>query len=462
MTGENVWHVRRRSGVVVAMTTRILVLGSGHLGLVVAQRLQRKLRSELRRGEVELTIVSPDGLMTYQPFLPEAAAGNMEPRHVVVPLRKVLNRCQLIVGRVTRIDADDRSVTMAPLQGPPRRLTYDHLVVGLGAVPRVLPIPGLSERGIGFSTIGEAIHLRNQVLSRLEVANATQDEAVRRRALTVLVVGGGYAGTEAVAEMHDMARSVARVHMAVDPAELRFLLVEATGRILPEVGEELGRYTVDRLRERGVEVLLDTRMESCVEGRVVLSNGESFESDTIVWTAGVRANPVLAHSDLPLDERGRVVSSATLLVRQGVWAAGDNAAVPDLTRPGQLCSPSAQHAVRQGARLAANLVAVLRHQEPKEYRHAYAGSVASLGLYRGAAQIYGIKLKGLPAWLMHRTYHLSRLPTLDRKVRVALDWALALFFQREVVALGQIEDPRASFVRASSSDTEKPPATRAS
>jgi NADH dehydrogenase len=221
-------------------------------------------------------------------------------------------------------------------------------------------------------------------------------------------------------------------------------------RILPEVSEDLGRYTVDRLTERGIEVHLGTKLESCIDGHVVLSDGSEFESDTIVWTAGVKANPVLGSSDLPRDSAGRVKAHADLRV-DGIdhaWTAGDNAAVPDLTKPGQYCSPSAQHAVRQARLLAHNLVRSLRGEPLEEYKHAYAGSVASLGLYKGVAQIYGIKIRGFPAWFMHRTYHMSRMPTFNKKVRVVLDWTLALFFRRDVVSLGTLHDPHADFDRA--------------
>jgi NADH dehydrogenase len=447
------------------MATQILVLGTGHVGLMAARRLQKKLRPELGKGEVRITVVSPDGLMTYQPFLAEAAAGNMEPRHVVVGVRNVLDKCHVVVGRATRITTAEKKVTVQPAEGPPRVLSYDHLVVAIGAVPRVLPIPGLADVGVGFTTIGEAIHLRNQVISRLEVASATQDPDVRRRALTVCVVGGGYAGTECVSELNDMMRAGTRHYRDITPADLRFVLVEAAPRIMPEVDESLGRYTVDRLTERGIEVRLGVQLTSCIEGHVVLSDGETFDTDTLIWTAGVKANPVVGDSDLPLDDKGRVVSSATLRVpdRDGVWAAGDNAAVPDLSKaPGTFCAPSAQHAVRQAAQMADNIWAEIRHGRQKDYKHAYAGSVASLGLYRGAAQLYGFRVKGVLAWFIHRTYHLSRMPTFNRKVRILMDWTLALFFPREIVSLGQIEMPHASFASASSSSTVKPAERRAS
>ncbi|MGH8828039.1 MAG: NAD(P)/FAD-dependent oxidoreductase, partial [Jiangellaceae bacterium] len=277
-------------------------------------------------------------------------------------------------------------------------------------------------------------------------------EAVRRRALTFVVVGGGFAGVEALGELEDMAQYARRYYPQIGPRDMRWVLVEAAGRILPEVGDEMGVYTVEQLSQRGIEVRLETRLESCVDGHVVLSKGRPFDSDTIIWTAGVKANPVLADSDLPLDERGRVKALATMQVEGIVdaWAAGDNAAIPDLTaeKPDTMQAPNAQNAVRQAKLLAKNIVATLHGQAPKEYRHKYVGSVASLGLHKGVAHTYGIKVKGFPAWFMHRTYHMSKMPTFNRKVRVVVDWTLALLFQREVVTLGRMRMPREEFRRA--------------
>ncbi|HEY8473442.1 MAG TPA: NAD(P)/FAD-dependent oxidoreductase [Natronosporangium sp.] len=428
---------------------RIVVVGAGHVGFYAAQRLSRKLR---RRG-VEVVVIDPHPHMTYQPFLPEAAAGSIEPRHTVVPLRQTLRHCRVIAGEVTAINHANRTATVRPVVGPPHELTYDHIVVAPGSVSRTLPIPGLREQAVGFKTLGEAIWLRNRVLERLDVAAATTDPHVRRRALTFVVVGAGYAGMEMLAELEDMARYALRYYPELrDGGFMHWVLVEATQRVLPEVGRDLGAYAVEQLLERGLDIRLGTRLESCVDGKVELSDGDRFEADTIVWTAGVRANPMLANTDLPRDDRGRLTCLPTLQVVdgervvEGAWSAGDCAAIPDLTaEPGALTSPSAQHAVRQAKRLADNIALVLRGRRPVPYRHKHAGSVASLGFHKGVAQVYGVKLRGWPAWFLHRTYHMTRIPSLDRKVRVVADWTLQLFLRREVVALGELHEPREPF-----------------
>ncbi|RFS84698.1 NAD(P)/FAD-dependent oxidoreductase [Actinomadura spongiicola] len=431
----------------------IVIVGGGYVGMYTALRLQKRLRRELRGGEVVITVIDPQSYMTYQPFLPEAAAGNLEPRHVVAPLRQVLGRCRILNGFVTRIDHASRSLTVRPAGSqtagvPERMVGYDMLVVALGSVSRTLPIPGLADCGIGFKTIEEAIFLRNHVLHQLDIAASNlDDEQVRRRALTFVFVGAGFAGVEAMAELEDMARDALKAYPTLDEREMRWLMVEATDRILPEVGPEMGRWTAEALRRRGIEVKLETLLKSAENRRIVLSDGEEFDAGTLVWTAGVKPHPVVKDSDLPLDERGRVKATAELTVEglDGVYTAGDNAAVPDLTDTGDFTAPNAQHAVRQAKRLGDNIVADLRGKPRKPYVHGYVGSVAGLGLHKGVANVYGVKLRGLPAWFMHRTYHLSRMPTINRKFRITMDWTLAMFFRREIVSLGELEWPRQEF-----------------
>lgn len=448
------------------------MVGGGYVGMYTALRLQRKLR----RDEAEVVVVEPQPYMTYQPFLPEAAAGSISPRHVVVPLRRVLGKCRIVVGEARSIDHAKRvAVVTTPAteeEGDGAlELAYDHLVLAPGSVSRTLPVPGLAEHGIGFKTVEEAIGLRNHVLEQLDIASSTRDMDVREAALTFVFVGGGYAGVEAIGELENMARYAVRYYHNIRPEDMRWVLVEASDRILPEVGEAMGKYAVRELRGRNVDIRLETRLESCENRVAVLSDGERLPTRTVVWTAGVKPHPVLAATDLPLDARGRLRAEATLRIvgTDNAWAAGDAAAVPDLTadqsasaaeersagrtagRIGVDCAPNAQHALRQARVLADNIVAQLRGRPLTEYRHKYAGSVASLGLHEGVAYVYGRRLHGYPAWFMHRAYHLSRMPTFNRKARVLAEWLLAGLFKREIVSLGSLEHPRAEFELAAGS-----------
>ncbi len=432
---------------------RVVILGGGSVGLYTARRLRRRLG----RREAAIVVVDPRPYMTYAPFLPEAAAGSIDARHMVAPHRQALKGVDVLQGKVSAIRHADRTVEITPEEGDPYWITYDHLVLGLGSVARTLPIPGLAEEGIGFKNVEEAIALRNHVLGRINLASSTWDADLRRRMLTFTFVGGGFAGVEAIAEVEDMARVAIRPYRSLDADDLRFVLVEGSRRILPEVSEELGGYTLEQLRKRRIEVFLSTFLSSCVDGHVVLSDGTEFDSETIVWTAGVKANPVLQNSDLPLDRVGRVTTLATLqvagpdgVVVPDVYAAGDCAAVPDLYHPGDFCPPNAQHAIRQANHLGDNLARVLRSAEPTEYKHRNVGAVASLGMYKGVAQMFGrIKVRGFFAWVLHRTYHVFAMPTLNRKLRIMAGWTGTLLLRREVVPLGSLHDPRAEFRAAS-------------
>ncbi|WP_344403451.1 NAD(P)/FAD-dependent oxidoreductase [Streptomyces longisporus] len=442
---------------------RILVVGGGYVGMYTALRLQQKLKRELRRGEAEITVVTPDPYMTYQPFLPEAAAGAISPRHVVVPLRRVLDQCHVVVGEVQSIDHAKRTATLTTLAteeegAGPEHMTYDELVLAPGSISRTLPIPGLADHGIGFKSVEEAIGLRNHVIEQMDIASSTRDPAIRDAALTFVFVGGGFAGVEALGELEDMARYAARYYHNVRPEDMKWILVEASDRILPEVGEEMGRYTVTELRRRNIDVRLRTRLESCADRVAVLSDGARFPTRTVVWTAGVKPSPLLAATDLPRTERGRLKCTPQLTIDGAThaWAAGDAAAVPDVTaaEPGTETAPNAQHAVRQAKLLGDNIAHSLRGEPLETYSHKYVGSVASLGLHKGVAHVYGRKLKGYPAWFMHRVYHLSRVPTFNRKARVLAEWTLSGLFKREIVSLGSLEHPRAEFELAAGG---KPP-----
>jgi NADH:quinone reductase (non-electrogenic) len=427
--------------------TRILLVGGGYIGLYTAMRLERLL---VGTGHV-LTLVNPENFMQYQPFLPEVAAGTIDPRAVVVPLRRVLRRTDVVIGEVVRIDHEARTALVRLVDGSERAYPYDHVVLGAGSRSRVLPIPGLAEHAVGFKTVAEAIYLRNRVLSQLDRADEVADPSARRAALTFVFVGGGYAGVEALGELEDLARAALRVYPNLSRRDMRWVLVEAAPRILPELDEDLAGYARARLEERGIEVRTVTRLDSSENGIVRLSDGEAFRAETLVWTAGVKASPLPRVSGFPLDEAGRVKVEPTLTVEglQGAWAAGDVAAVPNLAEGG-LAPPSAQHALRQAKRLAENLAAEIRGDPPQPFVYRNKGGLCSLGHYQGVANPLGVKIRGFPAWFLHRTYHLAYMPTLARKVRIAMDWTVALLFPRDIAQLGSLQHPREPFNRAAS------------
>ncbi|MDI6410725.1 NAD(P)/FAD-dependent oxidoreductase [Streptomyces albus] len=431
---------------------RILVVGGGYVGLYTARRILKKMRY----GEATVTVVDPRSYMTYQPFLPEAAAGSISPRHVVVPLRRVLPKAEVLTGRVTSIDQDRKVASVTPLVGDAYELPFDYLVVAMGAVSRTFPVPGLAENGIGMKGVEEAIGLRNHVLEQLDKADSTRDEEARRKALTFVFIGGGFAGAETIGEVEDMARDAAKYYPNVKREDMRFILVDAAPGILPEVGPKLGEWGLEHLKKRGIEVYLKTSMDSCVDGHVVLKNGLEVDSSTIVWTAGVKPNPVLSRFGLPLGPKGHVDVDATMQVKglDYAWAAGDNAQVPDLAsdKENAFCPPNAQHALRQAKVLGDNVISGMRGFPQGKYKHHNKGAVAGLGLHKGVAMIvFGktkIKLRGRLAWYFHRAYHGLAVPTWNRKIRVFADWTLGMFLKREVVSLGAMEHPRGEFYEA--------------
>ncbi|GAB4086735.1 NAD(P)/FAD-dependent oxidoreductase [Myceligenerans cantabricum] len=431
-------------------TPRIVVLGGGSVGLYVARRLRRKLK----KRDAAIVVVDPRPYMTYAPFLPEAGAGSIDARDVVAPHRQALKGIDVLQGKVTKIEHGRKHVQITPEEGDAYEVSYDQLVVGLGSVSRTLPIPGLAETAIGFKNVEEAIAVRNHVINRLDVASSTWDADLRTRMLTFTFVGGGFAGIEALAEIEDMARYATRQYDTIFPEDLRFVMIEGAGRILPEVTEPMALYALQTMKERGIEFHLSTFLSSCEGGHVVTSTGVEFDSDTIVWTAGVKANPVIKEdSDLPVDKLGRVTVKPTLQVVtedgaivEGAWAAGDCAAVPDVLNPGTFCPPNAQHAIREAKRLADNIVAEHKGRPAQDYEHKNVGVVASLGLYKGVAELFGwLKLRGPLAWLAHRGYHVMAMPTGNRKVRIMIGWMGQFLMGRELVSLGSLHDPRNEF-----------------
>ncbi|WP_254802016.1 NAD(P)/FAD-dependent oxidoreductase [Kitasatospora sp. SUK 42] len=441
--------------------------------MATALHLQRGLRERLRRGEVEITVVEPQAYFTYHPLLAEVAAGSIDPRHVVVPLRRILPDCRVVTARITRIEHFARRVladVASPGEPPvPVELPYDILVVAPGSVSRTAPVPGLAEHGLRFSTVGEAVNLRNHVLEQLDLASATRDPALRHAALTFVFVGAGYAGVGALAELEDMARTAVRTYHNVRAEDLRWVLAEATDRILPGEASDLAEHALGQLRERGVDIRLGTTLESALGGVVALSDGSRFEARTLVWTAGVRPSPLLRESDLPLDTLGRVRCLATLQAvgpdgraLPGVWAAGDCAAVPDPDADGAPCAPNAQHAFAQAELLARNIAVALDGGPHAPglvgYRPGPAACSTSLGLRRAVAHTRrGGRLTGRRAWWLHRARHLWRLPSAERRVRVLMDWVFGGVFSRETVSLGAMEHPRTTFEDGFDPGSGRPP-----
>jgi NADH dehydrogenase len=424
---------------------RILIVGGGYVGMYAALRLERRLRGTAHH----ITLSAPENFMQYQPFLPEVASGTIDPRAIVVPLRQVLKRTDVLIGEVTRIDHEQRRAHVRLPDGDEREEPYDVVVVGTGSRSRVLPIPGLAEHAVGFKTIAEAIYLRNHVLSRLDLADQEPDPTRRAAAMTFVFVGAGYAGVEALGELEDLARDAIATYPNLRTGRMRWMMVEAAPKILPELGEGLARYAQRRLEERGIEVLVGTRLESVENGVVTLSDGQSFPAQTLVWTAGVKPSPLPRASGLPVDEEGRLRVDQFLRVVDVVdaWGAGDVAAVPDLSTGG-LAPPTAQHALREARVLGDNIAATLSGSPLRPFRWTNKGAVASLGHYKGVANPLGIRIKGFPAWLLHRTYHLLYMPTIGRRVRIALDWTVALLFPRDIVQLGSLQHPREPFERS--------------
>jgi NADH dehydrogenase len=408
-------------------TRGTLILGGGFAGSTVARLLKKD----------GATIVSPENFMLFASMLPEAASGTLEPRHVVVPLRIMCPHADLVLGRAVSHDPQRQRVQVETENGLVN-LTYRNLVVALGAIPRTLPIPGLAEHARGFKDLADAIALRNHVLQRLEAAAAAPNEAHRRRELSFVFVGAGYAGVEALAEMSDLVRDALRYYPTLRSTPQHWVLVDAAPKILPEIPSRLGEYAAEQLTRRGTDIRVSTTLEALEPHAALLSDGDRIVASTVVWTTGARPNPLVAEFGLPLDERGRIRVEPTLRVEEHphVWALGDCANVPnaatDVPDP-----PTSQHALRQARRLAKNL-----RGEPKPYRYRTLGQVATLGRHKGIADVLGLKLRGFPGWWVTRTYHLYQLPTLARKLRVVTDWTVALLFRRDIAELGQLGHPR--------------------
>jgi NADH:ubiquinone reductase (H+-translocating) len=420
------------------MAWNVVIAGGGFGGAAAAHELERVMPKQSAR----LALVNETNFALYTPFLPEAAAGTLEPRHVVTPLREMLKRTYLRIGAIVGHDPEAKTVTLRAKYGETETMPYDQLLLALGSTSRVLPVPGLAQHAVGFKSLADAIFLRNHVVETLEEANATEDPRRREELLTYVFVGGGYAGLEALAELQDFAADAMDCYPRARLHGMRWVLVEASDRVLPEIDRELADYALRELRGRGIDIRLQTTLEEVTAESARLSSGEVLPTRTVVWTAGVKAQPILGELNLPLDERGRVPVDSYLRVQglDSVWAIGDCAAAPDPR--GGTCPPTAQHAVRQGPVVARNIAAELGIGTPRPFEYRSEASFVNLGRYKAVGRVGNRTFRGFPAWWMARTYHMSQIPGAARKFRAVLDWSAGLPFRRDIAEVGSIGKPK--------------------
>jgi NADH dehydrogenase len=442
---------------------QVVIAGGGFGGFYAARALERLLPSQSAR----VTLVNEANFLLYTPLLPGAAGATLDPRHVVVPLRSQLRRTDLVIGQVTGADLAGRTLGVKRIDGEQLEIGYDQLVVALGSVSRTLPIPGLAEHAIGLKSLSDATALRNQVLSCLDIAESLEDPVRRTDYLGFVFVGAGYAGVEGLAELQDFAAQAIELYPRCRAQGMRWVLAEARGRIMQEVPESLSEFAERELRGRGIEVRTNTTLREVGARHATLSDGESISARTVVWTAGVKPSPVVGRLGLPLDRDGRIVVDQSMRVaddrgaaagavvgaraavgaggfpagRGQVWAIGDCAAVPDASRSGQPCPPTAQHAIRQGRLVARNVAATLQGSSVRPFRYRTKGVVAELGRNKAVAITLGIRWRGLPAWFIARTYHLLLMPGLGRRLRLLADWNVALLFGRDASSPGRLGSP---------------------
>jgi NADH dehydrogenase len=422
------------------MAWHVVIAGGGFGGFYAARALERVLPAHSAR----VTLVNDANFMLYTPLLPGAAGATLDPRHVVVPLRTQLRRTDLLIGSVTGADPQRGTLAVRRIDGEQLTLAYDRLIVALGSVSRTLPIAGLAEHAIGLKSLSDATALRNQVLSCLDIAESLEDPARRAEYLGFVFVGAGYAGVEGLAECQDFAARVIDLYPRCRAQGMRWLLVEAQERIMGEVSRGLSRFAERELSGRGIEVRTATTLRAIDARGATLADGERVPARTVVWTAGVRPAPAVAALGLPLDGGGRIVVDRHMQApgRHGrIWAIGDCAAVPDPAHRGRPCPPTAQHAIRQGRRVARNVAASLGNGRSRPFRWRSLGVVAELGHNQAVAITLGVRWRGLPAWFIARTYHLLLMPGLGRKLRLLVDWNVALIFGRDASAPGRLGSP---------------------
>jgi NADH:ubiquinone reductase (H+-translocating) len=423
-----------------AVAWTVVIAGGGFGGLYAARRLERRLP----RHSARILLVADANYMLYTPLLPGAAAGSLEPRHVVVPLREELDWTDVRLGRVTGADPALAELRIETADGRDEAIRYDQLVLALGSVSRVLPVPGLAEHAVGFKGLAEAIALRNRALWNLEVAESIPDPDERREWLTFVFVGAGYAGVEGFAELQDFVASVIDRYPRCRLEGTRWILVEAEDRIMQEIPPSLAEFATRELRGRGMEIRTVTRLDAVDEHTATLSTGERIPTRTVVWTTGVKPPAIVKEMGLPLNRTGRIETDATLRVkgRENVWAIGDAAAVPDPAKGGKQPSPpTAQHAIRQGRVVADNLAATLAGKPLRRFRYRTLGVFVDMGQHKAVATMLGIRLRGFPAWFAARTYHLAMMPGMGRRLRLMADWTVGLLFGRATAELGQLGHP---------------------
>ncbi len=412
---------------------RIVILGGGFAGIAVARRLEARLRPE----EAEIVLISRENFSLFTPMLPEVSSGALDVRHVVTPIRSQLRRTRFVLADARALDVDAKCIEYRHiLSGDVESLAYDQVVLALGSSTSTFGLPGIAERVFALKTLEDAGILRNRLVWLLELADASEDSAERERLLTIVVVGGGFTGVEAVGELVELFRSVLHFYPHVDASALRIVLVEGGPALLPGLPAKMGRYSAERLRKRGVEIVVGDGVAGADDDGLVLQSGRRIETKTIVWSAGVAPSPTIAAAKLPRTKRGAVVVDRTLRVEgvPGAWALGDCASIPD--GAGGTYPPTAQHAIREGPLLADNIVATLRGAPLEPFAFRSLGMMASLGAREAVAQLPGDRvLTGFPAWFLWRSYYLLRLPGLDRRLRVAFDWTLELLFPRDIAEL---------------------------
>jgi NADH dehydrogenase len=412
---------------------RIVIIGGGFGGAYCAQALERRLRP----GEAEVVLIDRQNYFIFYPLLIEAGSGSLEPRHAVVSIRAFVKRTRFVMGRVEGIDRSARAIDVVLADGESRqRVEYDHLVLAPGSVTRLPDVEGLREHGFQLKSLADAVTLRDRSIRMLEQADCVDDPGVRKRLLHFVIVGANFTGVELAGELQVFLSRAVKQYARVDRDDITVTLVELADRILPALDEDLSEYALEHLRRRGMGVELQTSVSRIDEHSVQLSDGREVGAETVIWCAGIAPSPLIAVSGLPTDTQGYVVCDRDLRVQgeDTVWAIGDSAVNTDVD--GRPYPATAQHATRQGAHLADNLVRVLRGLQPLNCDLSNLGSVAALGCRTGVAKIFGVKLSGFPAWFLFRTLYLLKMPGLARKVRVALDWTIDLVFAKDTVQLG--------------------------